>query len=428
MKNQTTRVETAFRQFLAISAIGLLMGTPVHGATWPLPTTTPAKAGFSADRLERLHSYCEGLITNKQYSGVTVLLARDGRILEWRSFGYRDRAAAQPLGSNDLFSVASLTKLVTTVGVLTLVEEGKLTLREPLTKYLPEFEHMKVFKGGTVENPVLVDAARPLTLHDLLTHTAGFFGGPQPGANPVLAELWKRTPQSPQTLNEMADRLAKFPFQAQPGEAWIYGPSTDLIGALIERVSGQKFEQFLAERIFQPLQMRDTAFAVPDSKRARQVNMDSRQTDGSLKSEAPRQRNGPWPSGAGGLFSTQGDYIRFAQMLLNRGEFGGVRILSPKTIDLMTHDHLHGLAKPTKIYPESDGFGLGVEIRTDLARGEWLGSEGTFGWNGATTAYCAIDPKEKLIAMIWAQHRPNAEFELYERFNNLVYQALIAPK
>ncbi len=153
--------------------------------------------------------------------------------------------------------------------------------------------------------------------------------------------------------------------------------------------------------------------------------MDVRQPDGSLRSVAPKVRQHPWPSGAGGLFSTPGDYARFAQMLVNGGDLDGVRVLSPKMVELMTMDHLHGLAKPTKIYPVSDGFGLGVEVRTDVARSGWLGSLGTYGWNGATTCYCSIDPKERLIAMIWAQHSPNAEFQLYERFNTLVYQAVL---
>lgn len=415
-------------RFAVFPIMAALFVAATAGAEWPLPQTTPEAAGFLKERLRRLDDYCEELITTNKYSGVTILLARDGKILEWRSFGHRDRAAGRRIENNDIFAIASLTKLVTTAAALSLVEEGKLTLREPIARHLPAFEKMKVLTGGTADHPTLVDATRPITLHDLLTHTAGFYSSGNAAENPVLAELWKRQEKPAQTLAEMADRLARFPLQAQPGEAWIYGPSTDLIGALIERVSGRPYAQFLDERIFQPLRMHDTFFEVPEAERARQVFMDSRQEDGSLRSDPPRYRGGAWPSGGGGLFSTPGDYVRFAQMLLNQGELEGSRVLSPKTVQLMTRDHLHGLAKPTKIYPVSDGFGYGVEIRTDLARSGWLGTEGTFGWNGATTTYCSIDPKEGLIALIWAQHRPNAEFELYERFNNLVYQALVKPK
>lgn len=411
--------------FPTIAAIFLAASAQAEDA---LPKTTPQQAGFSVERLKRLDAWCEDLVASQKYSGITVLLARDGKILEWQSFGYGEKPAGRKLENDNIFAIASLTKLVTTVAALTLVEEGKLTLREPVLRYLPKFERMKVFAGGTADSPTLVDARRPMTLHDLLTQTAGFYSSSHAEAQPVLAELWKRSPQASQTLAEMAERLASFPLLAHPGEAWIYGPATDLVGALIERVTGRPFDRFVDDRVLRPLRMRDTSFEVPEAKRARQVFMDARQADGSLKSEAPKCRAGSWPSGGGGLFSTVGDYVRFAQMLLNGGELDGVRILSPKTVDLMTRDHLHGLPKPTKIYPVSDGFGYGVEIRTDLARSGWLGTEGTFGWNGATTCYCSIDPQEKLIAMIWAQHQPNAEFDLYERFNNLVYQALVKPK
>ncbi len=392
----------------------------------PLPQTSPTQAGFSPERLRRLEGYCGELVASGKYSGVTVLLARDGRIVEWRSFGYRDRASGRRMEKNDIFAVASLSKLVTTVAALTLVEEGRLTLREPIARYLPEFAKMKVFSGGTADAPVLVEATRPITLHDLLSQTAGFYGATY--TNSALTALWKRTETSPTNLTAMSERLARFPLQAQPGEMWIYGPATDLLGALIERVSGQALGTFFATRIFRPLKMVDTGFEVSEAKRGRQVSMDDRQEDGTLKSQPPKVGPGAWPSGGGGLFSTPGDYLRFAQMLLNGGELDGVRILGPKTVELMRRDQLHGLAKPTRIYPASDGFGYGVEVRTDVSRSHWLGTEGTFGWNGATTAYCSLDPQEGLIAMIWAQHRPNGEFELYERFNNLVYQALVKPK
>lgn len=408
-------------------AVGLLvLGflTPCAvGGDWPLPETTAARAGFSAERLRRLDSYCEELVQTGKYSGVTVLLARDGRIFSWTSHGFRDRTAKVPMARDDVFAIASLTKLVTTVGVLSLVEEGRLTLREPVSRHLPEFGAMKVLVGGTAEVPQLVDAVRPITVHDLLTHTAGLSNF-DPQTAPIHAALRKQKEIRSGTLEEFSRQLAAFPLQRQPGEAWIYGPSTDLLGALVQRVSGMPFEQYLEERIFKPLKMRETGFAVPEARRQRQVWFDVRQDDGSLKAVEPKPGGLSWPSGGGGLYSTPADYVRFAQMLLNGGELGGARILSRKTVALMTQDHLHGIAKPTKIYPVSDGFGYGVEVRTDVARSQWLGTVGTFGWNGASTAYCSIDPGERLIALVWAQHTPNAEFELYERFNNLVYQAM----
>lgn len=412
------------RLCLALFA-ALFLGTPRPCAAdpMPLPQTSPTRAGFSPKRLERIDAYCNSLVQEGKYSGLVVLLARDGKIFDWQAYGYRDKASGTPLRRDDIFAIASLSKIVTTVGALMLVEEGRITLREPISRFLPEYTTLNVLVGGTPEALQLEPASRPITLHDLLTHTAGFSNFDAQTA-PVLAALKERAAERPETLRAMAQDLARFPLQRQPGTAWIYGPSTDLVGALIEVVSGEPLDQYLERRVFKPLQMHDTAFEVPTGKRSRQVTFDVRQTNGTLKATAPKSRNGAWPSGGGGLFSTPSDYVRFAQMLLNRGEWKGVRLLAPKTIDLMTRDHLHGLAKPTKIYPISDGFGYGVEIRTDLARGQWLGSAGTFGWNGASTAYCSMDPRERLIAMIWAQHTPNSEFELFERFNNLVYQAL----
>lgn len=411
-------------RFAQLILCACLVSTTHLRATDALPRVSPTTAGFSPQRLERIDAYCKSLIQEGKYSGLVVLLARDGRIFDWQAYGYRDRASGVPLKRDDIFAIASLSKIVTTVGALMLVEEGRITLREPISRFLPEYTNMNVLVGGTPDAPQLEPASRPITLHDLLTHTAGFSNFDNQTA-PVLAAMRERATERPETLRAMARDLAQYPLQRQPGTAWIYGPSTDLVGALIEVVSGEPFGQYLERRIFKPLQMQDTAFEVPAAKRSRQVSFDVRQTNGTLKATAPKSRNGAWPSGGGGLFSTPADYIRFAQMLLNRGEGNGVRLLSPKTVALMTQDHLHGLPKPTKIYPVSDGFGYGVEIRSDLARSQWLGSAGTFGWNGASTAYCSMDPSEGVIAMIWSQHTPNSEFELFERFNNLVYQALI---
>lgn len=410
-------------RLLLVSVAGLVCQGSVQAAPGPVTIPQAARAGFAPERLERLDAYLQDLVESGRYNGLSVCLVRDGRPVMWHAYGWRDRANHQVLRTNDIFAIASLSKIVTTVGALILVEEGRLTLREPISRFLPAYGEMKVLVGGTVQSPVLTNAARPLTLHDLLTHTAGLSSF-DPVTAPLHAQMRQASNDHPQTLAAMADNLARYPLQNQPGTAWVYGPSTDLVGALIERVSGMPFDRFLEQRIFKPLGMRDTGFTVPREKQARQVSMDTRQRDGSLLAQPPKVPGQSWPSGGGGLYSTQADYGRFAQMLLNGGVWERIRILSPKTLELMTQDHLHGLVKPTKIYPVSDGFGYGVEVRTDVARSQWLGSQGTFGWNGATTAYCSIDPREKLVAMIWAQHQPNSEFELFERFNNLVYQAL----
>ena len=404
-----------------ILLIAFVTSLTVRAQTDPLPLTDPGQAGFAPDRLGRLHGFAQGLVDEKKYSALATLVIRDGKVVDWQTFG--ERTAGTPLKTNDLFAMASLTKIITTVGALTLVEEGRLGLNDPIADHLPEFRETRVLLSGSNQPPVFAALSRPITLKHLLTHTAGLNG-----STPVTrldSGLAPKTGGDHATLADMVRELSTHALLHQPGEAWVYGPATDVVGRLIEVVSGKPFDVFLQERVFNPLRMRDTFFEVPADRRSRQVSMDARQADGSLRSIPPKPRQHPWPSGAGGLFSTQADYMRFAQMLLGGGKLEGVRLLSPKTVELMTMDHLFGLAKPTKIYPVSDGFGLGVEVRTDVARSGWLGSQGTYGWNGATTAYCSIDPKERIIAMIWAQHTPNAEFQLYERFNTLVYQALI---
>jgi CubicO group peptidase (beta-lactamase class C family) len=415
------RTTTLFQALL----LSLLTGTVSAVAAGPLPRVEPSHAGFAPERLERLHAFTRGLVTEKKYSGLTTLLVRDGKIVDWLTFG--ERTAGVPLKQDDIFAIASLTKIVATVGALMLVEEGRLGLNDPIAEHLPEFRNPKVLTSGSNQPPVFADAVRPITLKHLLTHTAGLSTSAPLTLTPPKPEAGAGSGAGREfaTLAERILELSEHALTHQPGEAWVYGPATDVVGRLVEVVAAKPFDVFLRERVFDPLKMRDTAFEVPSEKRSRQVATDVRQDDGSLRSVPPKSRQQPWPSGSGGLFSTPADYVRFAQMLLNGGELDGVRLLSPKTVELMTIDHLHGLAKPTKIYPVSDGFGFGVEVRTDVARSGWLGSQGTYGWNGATTCYCSFDPKERLIAMIWAQHTPNAEFQLYERFNTLVYQALV---
>ena len=380
-------------------------------------------AGFSTERLQRLDAFAEELVSRHQYSGLVIEVTRDARRVYERAAGVSN-GAGRPIRSDDLFAIASLSKIVTTVATLMLMEEGRLGLNDPLSRFIPAFTNTPVAVTNASGGVVLQPPARPILIRHLLTHTSGIVSFDPPAGSPMAAgEV--RSGGSFSTLADAAEYVAQVPLKHPPGDAWTYGISTDVLGRVVEIASGMPFDQFLDTRIFRPLGMNDTGFVVPESKRARQVDRDERQPDGSLKRIPSTPGGGRWPSGAGGLFSTPRDYLRLAHLLLNGGALDGVRLLSPRTVELMRMDQLHGLAKPTKIYPVSDGFGLGVEIRTDVARAGWLGSEGTFGWNGASTCYCAVDPKERLVMMIWAQHTPNAEFGLYERFNTLVYQAQV---
>ena len=396
---------------------------PVVVATLSLRADSEELAGFSVQRLKRIDAFAEELVANHQYSGLVIEVTRDGHRVYERAVGVSN-GANRPLRTDDLFAVASLSKIVTTVATLILMEEGRLGLNDPLSRFIPAFADTPVVSTNATGGVQLQPLARPILIRHLLTHTSGIVSFDAPAGSSVTAGA-ARSGSSFASLSEAAEYVAHVPLKHQPGEAWTYGISTDVLGRVVEIASGMPFERFLEERIFRPLGMQDTAFAVPESKRGRQVDRDERQPDGTLKRVPAKPLGGPWPSGAGGLYSTPRDYLRLAHLLLNGGAVDGVRLLSPRTVELMRMDQLHGLPKPTKIYPVSDGFGLGVEIRTDVARAGWLGSEGTFGWNGASTCYCAIDPKEHLVMMIWAQHSPNAEFGLYERFNTLVYQAQI---
>ncbi len=380
-------------------------------------------AGFSRERLKRIDHFVEQLVSARQYSGLVVEVTREGRPVYSRAVG-TSNDSGRPLREDDVFAIASLSKIVTTVATLMLVEEDRIGINQPVSDFIPGFAQTQVVTNAPDGSVHLQPLARPITIRHLLTHTSGIVSFDAPQGSTVQG-VAARSGGSFPTLAEAADYLTHVPLKHQPGEAWTYGVSTDVLGRVIEVASGMPFDQFLTQRIFQPLGMNDTGFAVSELKQSRQVDRDERQADGTLKRIPSRPRGGPWPSGAGGLFSTPKDYLKIGHLLLNGGQVEGVRLLSPRTVELMRLDQLHGLSKPTKIYPVSDGFGLGVEIRTDVARAGWLGSEGTFGWNGASTCYCAIDPKEKLVMMIWAQHTPNAEFSLYERFNTLVYQAQV---
>ncbi len=401
----------------------LLSGLLLATTAFSLAAAPTEIGGFSTERLRRLDAYADRLVADHKYSGLVVVVTRDGRPVYSKTAG-TSNDAGRPIRTDDIFAIASLSKIVTSVAVLMLVEEGRVGLNNPVSDYLPGFASTPVAVTGPDGTVRLMPQARPITVRHLLTHTSGLVSFDPPAGLPK-SETPTRTARSFTTLADAVEYLTHVPLRHQPGEAWTYGVSTDVLGRVIEVASGQPFETFLDQRIFRPLRMKDTAFEVPAAQHSRQVDRDERQPDGSQRRIPSPARMQPWPSGAGGLFSTPTDYIRFAHLLLNGGAIDGVRLLSPKTVELMRMDQLNGLAKPTKIYPVSDGFGLGVEIRTDVARSGWLGSQGTFGWNGATTAYCAIDPRERLVMMIWAQHTPNAEFGLYEQFNTLVYQAQV---
>lgn len=381
--------------------------------------------GFDQDRLKVLHRTTKSFVDEGQHSGIVTLLMHDGKVSDHQAYGYRDLEKKLPMEKDTICRIYSMSKIITSVGVLILLEEGKFNLDDPIEKYIPELKGMKVLKTGSAESTAQT-AARSITIRHLLTHTSGliydFDEKDKLGKMYKDAALWAAS-----GMEDFIKKVAGLPLKHQPGDEYSYGINTDVLGALIERVSGQRFGEFLRERIFIPLQMKDTGFDVPPNKRDRVAKTYKRTPDGKLVPAEPIIET--WPdvgleSGGGGLFSTALDYGRFGTMLLNGGTLGGKRILGRKTVELMTANHLLLLPDQVEVAKRAQGFGLGVEVQQDLGRGALPGSPGAFGWYGAATTYARIDPKERVVAVALAQHFPFNEFNFFGKFATGYYQAL----
>jgi CubicO group peptidase (beta-lactamase class C family) len=384
-----------------------------------LPLSTPEKEGFSPERVQRIHRYFEQLTASGERPGAITLILRNGRIADWRAYGLRDADNKLPMEKDTIVHIYSMTKPITSAAVMMLAEEGKLSLDDRVDKFIPEFKGLKVYKGGTVERPELEDPARPMTVKHLLTHTSGLSYGW--GNDNVSALYRKANPLGAPGLKEFIERLATLPLAFHPGERYEYSVSIDVLGYLVEVVSGEPFDAFVEKRITGPLKMQDTHFKLPESKRSRLAKIYSRR-DGKLEAQRGLQTGGV-PYGGMGLYSTIGDYARFAQMLLNGGQLDGVRLLGRKTVDLMMTNHLGGLARPTIGGDDANGFGLGGAVRIDAAKSGRPGSEGLFGWDGAASTYFRVDRKEKLALLLFLQWMPFDQPTL-NTYETLVYQAL----
>jgi len=393
-----------------------------------LPTASPKAAGFDPARLEVLHATTKRFVDEGQHAGLITLLARDGKIVDFQTYGYRDVERQLPMERDTICRVYSMSKIITCVATLMLVEDGRLNLDDPVAKYLPEFKDVKVWTGGTAAAPQLEALKRPITIKHLLTHTSGLFYDFS-GENPELIKLWKNANLwTGPGLTNFITKLATLPLKHQPGDAWTYGVNQDVQGAVIERVTGKTFGAFLEERIFRPLGMKDTGFDVPPEKMSRLAKTYKHGPNGKFVEDQPIVET--WPeagrgieAGGAGIFSTAGDFVRFAQMLCNGGTLEGKRILGRKTVELMTANHLVTLPN-NQAATRQKGFGLGVEVTTDLGQLSMPSSLGQFGWYGAATTYCQIDPKERLVALAFAQHFPYNEHNFFAAFQTGYYQAL----
>jgi CubicO group peptidase (beta-lactamase class C family) len=300
-----------------------------------------------------------------------------------------------------------------------LVEEGKLQLSDRVDQFIPEFKDVKVYKGGTVDKPELAAPERPITVKHLLTHTAGLTYG---WGNDNVSVMYRNAKAfEVASLKEFIDKLTKLPLMSNPGEKYEYSVGIDVLGYLVQVVSGMPFDRFVQERILDPLKMPDSHFVLPDAKRPRLAKIYNLR-EGKLAPVDGLEAKGV-PFGGMGLFSTIGDYARFAQMLANGGELDGARLLGRKTVDLMMMNHLTGLAKPTTGGDDSDGFGIGGAVRIDPAKSGRPGTEGLYGWDGAASTRFRVDRKEKLVSLVFTQWMPY-DGSILNRFETLVYQAL----
>jgi CubicO group peptidase (beta-lactamase class C family) len=408
----------------ALLACALLLSFDLRAQ---LPASPGASAGFDPARLEVLHQTVQRFVDQNLHAGIITLLARDGQIVDFQTYGYRDLEKRLPMEKDTICRVYSMSKIITCVGTLILLEDGRFNLDDAVSKYIPELKEMKVWTGGTQASPNLEPLKRPIAIKHLLTHTSGLiydFAG-----DDELTKLWRAAElwQGP-GLTNFISKLAKLPLKHQPGDAWTYGVNQDVLGALIERVSGKSFGAFLEERLFRPLGMKDTGFDVAAEKRSRLAKTYKHGADGQFVEDTPLIET--WPdeghgieAGGAGIFSTAADFARFAQMLCNGGTLDGQRILGRKTIELMTADHSVTLPN-NQSATRQKGFGLGVEVTTDLGRLSMPSSPGQFGWYGAATTYCQIDPKERIVAIALAQHFPFNEHNFFAQFQTAYYQAL----
>jgi CubicO group peptidase (beta-lactamase class C family) len=393
----------------------------------PLPTAPPESQQVSVSRLARVGTAITGAIDAGDHAGAVWLVARNGRILDWQASGSRDVEASLPMKKDTIFRIYSMTKVVSSVAAMILIEEGRLRLDDEVGTYLPALAGMKVWQGGTETAPDLVATEHPITVKQLLTHTSGLIYGFD--SRPIDKVYQEADAMGATSMDEFVGIAATLPLAFQPGERFAYGLGIDVIGAIVEQISGQPFEQFVRARITDPLGMEDTGFDLPPEKHSRIARIYRRGDDGTLEAVEPLADVYPSPgrgfaAGGAGLFSTASDYARFGQMLLNGGELDGVRILGRKTVELMMQNHLAHLDPPTTSPDGGDGFGLGGSVRVSVANAGEAGSVGQFGWSGAASTFFRIDPEEDLMILLLLQQVPFNDGNLIGRVSALVYASL----
>jgi len=429
--------------FLLLETSALIAQSAKNSAAIDMTVTKPEAVGFSSERLERLHALMQQSVDQKQIAGIVTILARHGKVVDYRTYGQRDIASASPMTRDVIFRDFSMTKPVTGVAMMILYEQGKWLPSDPISKYIPEFAHLKVFAGTEADGQMkLVDPEHPPTMRELMTHTAGFTYGFF-GNTPVDKMYRDSQILGAGSLQGMIERLAKIPLLYQPGKGWTYSVSMDIQGYIVEKLSGQSLPDFMRDHIFTPLGMKDAGFYVPADKRNRFSTLYRGGPDGKvvadpagggLSSDYAAQPG--LASGGGGMVSTAEDYFRFAEMLANKGELHGVRILAPASVQLMSTNHLapHLLTGEFGIGLQNmrPGFGYGYNCAVVFDPGEANLPEGkgTFFWDGAAGTWFWIDPTNDVVFVGMIQRMfgggpPGPNLEYLSR--SVVYQALVDP-
>jgi CubicO group peptidase (beta-lactamase class C family) len=403
------------------------------------PPAAPARnsgAGLAPERTARIDRVLEEYVEKNQLPGAVALVLRDGRPVYQKAVGWADKEADRRMTPDTIFRIASQTKALTSVVILSLMEEGRLSLSDPAGKYIPSFAKTTVSVRGENGAVTIVPAKRPITIRDLLTHTAGISYGTEPdiadaysqkGLGPAAGAGWYFADKS-EPVCDTIERLGTLPFVAQPGERWVYGYNTDVLGCVAERVSGQTLDELIRTRITGPLGMKDTHFFLPPERRNRLATVYASTPEGTYTraADGPRGQghyvDGPRRTLAGGagLVSTARDYGRFLEMIRNGGTLDGVRILAPRTVELMSTNQVGTLHSSNGL-----GFGLGFET-TDRYGANGMDSVGSYGWGGAYGTVYRIDPQARLVIMLMIQMLPNGT-DVRERFPMMVYQALLEP-
>jgi CubicO group peptidase (beta-lactamase class C family) len=412
---------------LPLAFVGALVAVPVAENGRDLAKAPPESVGVSSERLKRLEDGMHRFVTQHRLAGVTTLLARRGKIVHTATSGKKDVRTPDPMQRDSIFRIYSMTKPVTATAMMMLFEEGKWQLDDPVSRYIPEFAKLQVYVGDNPDGTMKLEpAGRSMTMRELMTHSSGL-GYVLNQANAVDRLIIKEQILNAEApLQTMIDKLVKTPLMAQPGTRWYYSIAIDVQGYLVEKLSGQTFGDFLQTRLFGPLAMKDTAFYVPKDKVGRLARIHTDGQDGHLappRDDAADVTIPPaGPSGGGGLYSTADDYLRFAQMLLNGGEFEGKRYLSPRTVQMMRTNHLQ--EEPLKTVRAGTGWGLGFRtVMNAAAAGEPV-ADGTFDWYGIGGTWFWIDPVSDLAFVGMIQHRGRANNEIRTLSRNLVYQAL----